>query len=355
VSATGHLLYRRDCALLAAPFDPRRPALGGPAVSVENDVQAFAADDRGTLYIVPGCLTADVEIAVLDSEGARPATGLRQPYTSLALSPEGERVAVSVAEGPQWDIAVLELDGGRLTRLTDGPGRREQPAWTSDGERVAYSKVVPEELRGLYWTRADAVTAIEEPLLLSKEPLGGLTFTPDGGALAYAREEVGEVWLMPLSGESEPRRLVSGRNPRFSPDGRWLAYEATSPVGRRDAWIASYPDLAPRRLVSADGFDPVWARDGRALYFRDEGRPQRIMKASLDLAVANAPRVDAPIVLHDGVPWSSARGFDSVPGEERLLALRGRDPRPMNVVVVSSWAPARRSWIADWRRHLRLR
>jgi hypothetical protein len=59
---------------------------------------------------------------------------------------------------------------------------------------------------------------------------------------------------------------------RFSPDGQWLAY--TSDETRRDEiYVQPYLSLDRRVAVcTPGGFEPVWSRDSRRLYFRTTDR-----------------------------------------------------------------------------------
>jgi eukaryotic-like serine/threonine-protein kinase len=335
--ASGHLLYRVGCALFARPLHPVRLAFSGRGARLAADVHAFAASDDDTLFLATGCVPAATEIVVVDSAGPQRVPDLRYSYSSLAVAPDGNRVAVTITEGLEKDIAVLDLSRSETLRITSGEGQRERPAWAPDGQRIAYERREPEELRGLYWTPA-APGHPEEPLLLSKEPLGSITFTMDGDVVYERRTEGGgEAWILPLTGERTPRLLLAGAmNARFSPDGKWMAYELPSGRGR-DVWVASYPDLRQRRVVSqGDGTDPVWSRDGKALYYRAAtDRPARILRAPLELG--SEAKAGLPVLFFDG-PVEAGRRYDSAPGGDRIIALRGAEPRPMQITVVSSWS-----------------
>jgi Tol biopolymer transport system component len=56
----------------------------------------------------------------------------------------------------------------------------------------------------------------------------------------------------------------SGRSPRFSPDGRWLAY-AVNPGGIE---VERFPEHDFRVPASSDGNQqPQWRRDGKELFY----------------------------------------------------------------------------------------
>jgi len=59
----------------------------------------------------------------------------------------------------------------------------------------------------------------------------------------------------------------------LSPDGHWLAYGSNETAGQYEVYVASFPDMKSKRLVSSGGgTEPRWARNGRELYFVSGGR-----------------------------------------------------------------------------------
>ena len=57
--------------------------------------------------------------------------------------------------------------------------------------------------------------------------------------------------------------------PAFSPDGRWIAY-VSNETGRNRVFVAQFPAWENKWLVSSEGgTQPMWARDGRELFYRD--------------------------------------------------------------------------------------
>ena len=57
--------------------------------------------------------------------------------------------------------------------------------------------------------------------------------------------------------------------PRFSPDGRWLAY-STNETGRSEIFVIAYPGPGGKwRVSTSGGYAPAWRADGKELFFRD--------------------------------------------------------------------------------------
>ncbi|MGE3276642.1 MAG: prolyl oligopeptidase family serine peptidase [Vicinamibacterales bacterium] len=99
--------------------------------------------------------------------------------------------------------------------------------------------------------------------------------SPDGRAVAYKSSEAGtyDIWIAPLDGGA-PRQLTSlpGREmlPSFSPDGRWVAFEADyQGVNVRDIYIVPVEGGDPVQLTNhpLDDSGIMWAPDSKTLYF----------------------------------------------------------------------------------------
>jgi len=63
-----------------------------------------------------------------------------------AVSPDGKRVAFASNRNGYWDLYVLDLLGGEVTRLTDSLEYDGSPAWSPDGLWVVYETYVDENL-----------------------------------------------------------------------------------------------------------------------------------------------------------------------------------------------------------------
>ncbi len=112
--------------------------------------------------------------------------------------------------------------------------------------------------------------------------------SPDGRWVAYVVGVVlkdenrvdTDIWVMPASGQGgEPRRLTQSpkhdRHPRWSPDGRWIAFESNRD-GEDQIWIIQAEGGEARKLttLSTGATRPVWSPDGKALGFVSEVFPE---------------------------------------------------------------------------------
>jgi eukaryotic-like serine/threonine-protein kinase len=78
--------------------------------------------------------------------------------------------------------------------------------------------------------------------------------------------------------------------PALSHDGRWIAY-ASDESGSSEIYVHAFPSMQERRQVSAGGgAEPVWARDGRELYYRGKGKIMSVAFSTANGFVADAPQ-----------------------------------------------------------------
>jgi dipeptidyl aminopeptidase/acylaminoacyl peptidase len=115
------------------------------------------------------------------------------------------------------------------------------------------------------------------------------TLTPDGRLVAVAVGRIdleanqyrAELWVMPTDGSAPPRRFTSGRRdvrPRFSPDGRWLAFLRAGDDDKPQLHVMAVDGGEPRRLaehpLGVEGF--AWSPDSTRIAYvarvPEEGR-----------------------------------------------------------------------------------
>src|SRR5688572_2948041 len=234
---SGHLVFSRAGALLAAPFDLEHLAVSGPAtvilegIRMEGQIavaQAVFSRD-GTLIYAPGGAVNDATRPVwVDRRGTvRPVGMPPRSYRSFRLSPDGRRLAIVIGD-PNDDVWVQDLERGALTRLTSG-GNNVGPVWTPDGTRVVFAKNTG-GVRTPFWVPADG--SGEPERLFRDDHRGGVaSFSPDGQLVTFNRRapDTGlDLWVRPVNGTQTPHSFLRTRSTEvgamFSPDGRWISY-----------------------------------------------------------------------------------------------------------------------------------
>ncbi|HET7249261.1 MAG TPA: protein kinase, partial [Gemmatimonadales bacterium] len=146
----GRLFYvRRDGVGFVVPFDLNRleitgtavPVLDGVAVSASLGFAQLSWSRSGTLVYertTGAGATENVLVRVSRDGSMAPVdTAWYGAFNSIALSPDGRRLAVSSGLGAAVSIWIKQLDHGPFTRLTFA-GQDRRPFWSPDGRTVAF-------------------------------------------------------------------------------------------------------------------------------------------------------------------------------------------------------------------------
>ena len=346
---SGHLLYVKGARLFAAPFDPARAAMTGPAQSVLDDVyvaqtEALSLLDvsvDGTLAWVPGSVAdPEREIVWVDREGRpQPAVPERRRYRGVSLSPDGKSLVTAIL-GESLDLWTYSLGQGTLSRLTSGPRTEFHPYWARDGRSVLF--VVdrpPFEIHRI----GVGGSAGGEPLWETELDTIPTGLSPDGRHVVYTLTEPDtgkNVWVAALDGSGPPRALrVSPYEEdfgTFSPDGRWIAYQSDE-TGRPEIYVEAFPGPGERHQISADGgVEPVWAHGSSEIFYR-RGDEMRVVRTRTGSRFEFEPsRVLFTLSLDN--MGNSARNYDVTPDGGRIVAVRVPDlDAPRRIDIVTHW------------------
>jgi len=180
-----------------------------------------------------------------------------------AWSPDGSTLALSISEGENTDLYLLDgRTGVELSRLTDHPAVDTSPSWAPDGRHIAF--VSDRAGSPNIWT-VDLRTGALQRLT------GGYTTTPDwaphGHSIVYA-QMVGAGFVLMLRDldTGATHRLtpgnVSSESPAWSPYGRYIAFVRREGEARR-LWIMDSDGGRARPLSSALPYSlyaPAWRR-----------------------------------------------------------------------------------------------
>ena len=144
--------------------------------------------------------------------------------TSVALSPDGRRMAMILSKGGSPDLYVADADGKNLKRLTRSREEEACPTWAPDGKSICF------------------------------------TSASGGGARLYLVDPVsGDIRRLRISGVSGVQSEAD-----WSPDGKWIAF--TAMLGSQFR-ICVVPATGGQAVVLSQGEDPSWAPNSRNLVF----------------------------------------------------------------------------------------
>lgn len=182
----------------------------------------------------------------------------------------------------------MRPDGSDDAPVTHGARRDDHPAFSPDGEWIAFSRATPrseDRLKAaIHLVRPDG-TGLRR--VTSSDALDGQpSWSPDGRRLAFTRatvrndEYVAHVFIVDAEG-GRARRLVQGGAPAWSPDGRRIAYvtgqdrfgetcfHECEPSG--EIHVVGAAGRGDQRITRsrADDADPAWTPSGQILFSSD--------------------------------------------------------------------------------------
>jgi serine/threonine protein kinase/Tol biopolymer transport system component len=277
----GYIVYVVGTDMLAAPFDAASSRVTGPPVTIVKGVETqpysggaqFSFSESGTLLYLPKSnqpVPKDRLVWVDRKGAARPITATLHAYSSPGVSPDGKRIVVQVNDQTPG-VWLYDVTRDTLSPLAV-EGSDGSPILTPDGQNVIYNSV-RNGSEGLWMRRVDgsgsehnftATTMLQSPSSVS----------PDGKLLAFTKGTATQSVLMVLSltGAHTPRPLLAGAGNRaagaFSPGGQWIAY-VSDESGQNEVYVAAASGQGEKwQISSGGGAEPVWARNGRELFYR---------------------------------------------------------------------------------------
>jgi Tol biopolymer transport system component len=272
--------------------------------------------------------------------------GVEQPlaapphaYMGPRLSPDGRTIAIGTLEDG-LQIWLFDLSRETLSRFTF-QGNNSAPTWTPDGKHLAFWSDTDGPVN-IFWQRADNSGGLEQ-LRTSTYLDVPFSFSPDGQLLAF--DEVnpttqGGIWVLRMGDRKAQPFLQTSAvlgGPRFSPDGRWLAY-ISNESGRDEIYVQPYPGPGGKRQISTEGgTEPVWNPNGRELFYRAGNKMMAV-------AVTTEPTFSAgkPKMLFEGPYVPTPRSFpdyDVSPDGQRFLMLKPSEQSQAlaQINVVQNW------------------
>lgn len=271
--------------------------------------------------------------------------------SNAAFNREGTILYASTKKNVRnWDLFTIKADGSGRQQLTNTPEPEQHPSWSPDGKQILFTRgdvMTNIDVYVMDADRSNVTRLTEHP---ERDQRG--VFSPDGATIAFVSQRDGDVaiWLMAADG-SNPRKLVQGREPSFSPDGRRIAFTSSAfddndeiylidldgsnrtrltDNRRKLDWFASFSPTGDRLVYNSEAFggqelmlmradgqgqtrisiaektyeqEPVWSPDGKGIAYAgkmgdDEYDIYLVGTAGFDLDELDAPPL-MPINLTD--------------------------------------------------------
>jgi serine/threonine-protein kinase len=346
---TGHLVYADQGFLVALRFDPGRLELRGSPVPVFAGVYTssqgsayFAAASSGMLAYVPDpALSAARTLVWVDRKGATTPIAAGAAYEFPRLSPDGRAVAYTVhTDKSRHEVWVHDLQSSAARALA-AEVNSLQPTWSPDGRELVFTSGSGAAV-DLHTISADGSGPATPLLVRDREQVVG-SWSRDGTVLAFSEfhpTDGPDLWALPSSGEPWPilASPASESAPVISPDGEWLAY-VSDVSGRDEVYVRPFPDPGEGQALSTNGGrEPVWASDGRELFYRNGTRMLAVrVETGAEL------RAWKPVVLFEreleASPSVHAANFDVAHDGQRFVMVEPREAGryATDIRIVTNW------------------
>jgi TolB protein len=255
----------------------RRVGKGKDVYLADWDGRRASAVAQGNINLLPVVTPDGASVAFTSYRSGKPALYLQKPggqpqplvtagalVTGAAFSPDGKRLAYSMAQGEGAQIFVANADGSNPQALTDTPYFiNSSPTWSPDGKRIAFvsNRAQTPQLYVLTVSSPKDVRRLTFQGNYNQTP----DWSPRGDLIAFtARDERNAFDLFTVNVETgKVSRLTqdqgNNQEPSFSPNGRLIVFSSTR-SGTSQLWVMT-ADGQNQKMLPMDKGDystPDW-------------------------------------------------------------------------------------------------
>jgi serine/threonine-protein kinase len=346
-----YLVYAAGGGLRAVRLDLSKLEIVGDPVPVLDQVGVSSygagefdiAQTGALVYAAAGSGSMRSLVLVGRDGREEPVKSPPRAYNYPRLSPDGKRIAVDSLDQDS-DIWIWDTVRETLTRVTSDPGVDSNPVWTPDGQRLVFAST-RDGVANMYEQLAQGGVEADR-LHKSADSEFPYVVTPDGRAIVFRHDRTAttheDLDVLTLA-DRTTRALVdtpfSEGNADISPDGKWLAFQSTD-SGRDEVYVRPFPDVAGGRwqISTAGGNQPLWSRDGRELFYRDN--QGGVMAVPVSVAEGRfSPGMPTVVLSTSYYVGPAGRAYD-VTKDGRFLMVRDIVKEPgssRSITVVLNW------------------
>jgi Tol biopolymer transport system component len=271
--------------------------LESASTDVAGDARAYRPVRTGRRMLVRGAwliVATAVPIAIWfgwqismrkpEAAGATWANAVSRPLTAYkgeeffpSLSPDARYFVYARRLDDDWDICLQRVGESHFDNLTsDSESDDTQPVYSPDGARLAFRSERNDG--GIFLSDADGknVTQIvNEGFNPAWSPDGKEIFYATASTVLPASRDTSHSELRAVNIATREKRTVfagDAMQPHVSPRGLRVAYWAAQQGGQRDIWTVPSRGGVPAPVTNDAWTDwnPVWAPDGKYLYFSSD-------------------------------------------------------------------------------------
>ena len=254
---------------------------GGPLVGTDGRI-AFM---RATSFDGPN-IESDIYAIDADGSGESRLTETPENFDGMpAWSPDGERIAFATdRDGGSWELYVMNSDGTQQRRLTSTPEDESVPTWSPVGGKIAYATDANGDNPSIWVMDADGSGR--------KQLASGLfpSWSPDGERIAFTAYYGERPYLAVMNADGSEQRSLGAslvqkvfgigvaEEPAWSPEGERIAFAAYVGRDNEEIFVMDVDGSGRTRLTEIPGNDhwpPTWSPDGTRIAFTSDGNEGR--------------------------------------------------------------------------------
>jgi serine/threonine protein kinase len=354
-AAPRHLLFIRENVLMAQSFDAEMGDFTGDATIIATGLGMnqgyslgyFSSSANGIIAFKAGGVSAgERQLAWFDRTGKLlENTGTPGLIYDMALSPDEKRVVFRRID-PQTrnqDLWILDLIRRTESRFTFATATDDDPVWSSDGNRIIFDS----NPTGTPNPYEKVSTGAGSERLLWKSPRLAVPtdWSSDGQYLLLKVDDVktkADLWALPLGGNKEPFVVMeTGASEdigRFSPDGKWIAYQSDE-SGKLEVYVQAFPVSQGKWQVSVRGGGaPQWSKNGKEIFYL---APDKKLMAVDVIATGSSVEQGIPKPLFDTYvdAYNAPNRYAISNDNKRFLINTSADnDNSLPITVVLNWA-----------------